>query len=84
MWDGSGENPHTLSLSLFFMFFILRERETTHTSREGAERGERESQAGSMLSTEPDAGLDPMTIRSRPKLKSSWTPNQLSHPGAPG
>ena len=31
---------------------------------------ERESQAGFTLSAEPDAGLDPTTLRSRPELKS--------------
>ena len=43
-------------------FFIFeREREKEHPE-EGAEREERESQAGSRLRTKPDAGLDPMTL----------------------
>ena len=48
------------------------------------ERGkgrERETQAGSTLSTEPDARLDPMTLASWPEPKSSQTLNRLSHPG---
>ena len=36
----------------------------------GQREGERESQAGSMLSAEPDLGLDPMTVRSQPELIS--------------
>ena len=37
----------------------------------GREReGERESQADSMLSAEPDAGLVPITVRSLHELKS--------------
>ena len=45
-------------------------------SREG--QGEKESQAGSTLITEPNSGLDPTNCEiKRPVL------NQLSHPGAP-
>ena len=41
--------------------FILREREQKGGSRDV---GDRESQADSMLSMEPNAGLDLMTLRS--------------------
>ena len=46
----------------------LREREKGHEWKEQKER-ERDSQADSMLSAEPDPGLDLMTLRSWPKLK---------------
>ena len=48
---------------MFIYLFWKRERESErdHVSRGGAEsEGETESQAGSMLSVEPDAGLDSM------------------------
>ena len=46
--------------------------------------GERESQAGSFLSTEPNLGPDSMTVRPWPKPKLlRQTLNQLSHPGTP-
>ena len=55
----------------------MREREREgrggerEKSRGGAEReGERESQAGSTHSTEPDLGLNPTTRRSWPEPKS--------------
>lgn len=38
---------------------------------EGARERERESQAGSALSGEPDTGLDPTTLRSGPEQKRS-------------
>ena len=43
---------------LLFLMFILRESEPVPTG-EGQKEGERESQAGSMPSTEPDMGLHP-------------------------
>ena len=48
------------------LFIYLRERESM------SRRGEREteSQADSALSTEPDVGLDLMTLRSRPEPKA--------------
>ena len=50
---------------LFYLFFYLRECE----QERGAE-GERESQAGSTLSAEPNVGHDPLTLGSQPELKS--------------
>ena len=45
--------------------FYFREREREHVSgAEGQREKERESQAGSTLSMEPDAGLDPTTLGS--------------------
>ena len=46
-------------------YLFLRERETClHENGGGAEReGERESHAGSTVSMECDAGLNPMTTR---------------------
>ena len=57
---------------LFLSLFILRERETEHMSREGADReGEGESQAGSALSAQSPAwGSNSWTTRSWPELKS--------------
>lgn len=39
-------------------------------SGRGRGRRERKFQADSSLSMEPDAGLDPTTLRSRPEVKS--------------
>ena len=51
-----------LKISLFFFLeclFILREKKRERASRGGAERGDRESQAGSVLSgPEPNTGLE--------------------------
>ena len=70
--------------SFFKDLLIYFERERERTSRRGRSRGrERESQADSMLSMEPEAGLDPRILRSIPELKPSRIPNQLCHPGAP-
>ena len=43
----------------------------------------REFQADSELNMEPDSGLNPMTPKSWPELKSSQMLNQVSHAGAP-
>ena len=56
-------------------FFL--ERESVHTGERSRGR-ERKSQAGSMFSTEPDAGLDPLTLGSWPEPKSRVT--QLTEP----
>lgn len=44
---------------------------------------ERKSEADSVLSAEPDRGLDPMSVRSQPRMKQSWMLNHLRHPGTP-
>ena len=71
-------------------FFNLRERERVCVCKQGRGRerdweGRRESQAGSMLSPEPDAGFNPATLGSWPELK--WRVghqlNQLFHTGTP-
>ena len=46
--------------------FILEKREQVG----GGTEGERESQAASLLSREPNKGLDPRTLGSRPELKA--------------
>ena len=58
---------------IFKDFIYLYERE-----RQRMEGGtEEEGQADSQLSVEPDKGLDPRTLRSRPELKSKVTqPNE--------
>ena len=48
------------------------------TKRESQRHRQREKQAPCM---EPDAGLDPGTLGSRPELKADSQP--LSHPGVP-
>ena len=52
-------------LKLFFIVFIILERERGHEwgGAEGQRQRERESQADSMLSLEPDVGLVPTTLR---------------------
>ena len=46
-----------------FLIYFFREAERESKVGRGAE-GEKESQAGSMLSEEPDVGLNPMTLGS--------------------
>jgi len=50
----------------------------------GEAGGERESQADSALSMEPDTGPHPTTLRSWPEPKLSQTLNWMSNPDAPG
>ena len=57
------------------LFIYLRE------SIQAVEMAEGEGEAGSLLSREPDAGLDPRTLGSRPEPKADTQP--LNHPGAP-
>ena len=47
------------------LFYYLRERERERERKQGrGAEGVRESQAGSMLSRGPNAGLDPTTLGS--------------------
>ena len=68
--------------------YFERARAWAHGSMragEGQREGERESQAGSTLSAEPEARLNPMTdceIMTWAEIKSQIL-NRLSHPGAP-
>ena len=63
---------------MFMCLFWESESKTEHMSRGGAAReGERECQAGSMPSVEPNP-----EILTRAKIKS-WILNWLRHPGAP-
>ena len=58
------------TINYVFLIFIF-ERECAHMHEQGRGRGrERESQAGFMLGSEPNNGLDPMTLGSWPELKS--------------
>ena len=52
-----------VSSNLLLIFFFKRERESASWG-EGQSGGERESQAGCMLSTEPNVGLDAITLGS--------------------
>ena len=55
---------------IFFKDFFLYSREKGgDRAQVGGEEGERESQADSLLSVEPDSGLDPTTTRSQPEPK---------------
>ena len=49
----------------------------------GQRERERESQADSVLRTEPNTRFNLTTLRSRPDPKSSQMLNELSHPGVP-
>ena len=53
---------------VFFLRFYLFERE--RESRQAGEAAEGEGEAGSPLSREPDVGLDPTTLGSRPEPKA--------------
>ena len=54
------------------------EKEREHEQRIGADR---EGEADSLLSKEPDKGLDPRTLRSRPEPKADTQPTELpKHP----
>ena len=57
---------HFILQNLVFVFFlkILFIYSTEITSRQRSRQREREEEAGSPLSREPDAGLDPRTLRS--------------------
>ena len=63
-----------VSVRVFLFCFVLcfgereRVRARFRVRAEGGRDGE--SSAGSPLSREPDAGLDPITLRSRPEPKS--------------
>ena len=54
-------------LKRFYLF--VRERESTHKQAE--RQVEREEEAGSLPSKEPDAGLDPRTLGSWPEPKAA-------------
>ena len=45
-------------------------REKRQRAHEWWEGAEAEAEADSLLNREPDAGLDPQTLRSRPELKA--------------
>lgn len=64
----------------FFKIFYLRDRES---NREGQRKKEKETQADSTLSMAPDAGLDPMTLRSQPgpkqRVVSTLPPRRPPH-----
>ena len=54
----------------------------THTEREREREREREAEGEAGSTQEPDVGLDPSTLGSRPEPKAAAQP--LSPPGAPG
>lgn len=55
---------------LFIYLFHERERESEQVGERMEEEGEREIQADSTLSVEPEVGLNYKTLRLQPKLKS--------------
>ena len=64
----------------FKIYLFIREQEIV--VERGRRRG-RERILDTLLTMEPNVGLDLTSLRSRPELKSSQTLNQLSHPGTP-
>lgn len=73
------ERVNPCLLILFYLFICQRKRESEGKHKQGDQQAEGE--AKSLLSREPDnIGLDSMTPRSRPELK---TDTLLSQPGAP-
>ena len=76
MTNETGEQSNTYTEGFFFLMFtyLFRERgrvcARAHSGGEEEREGERESQAGSVLSMEPRVGLDLTTLRSRPELIS--------------
>ena len=68
----------------FIYLFNVKERVWCMWEHAWDRQRERESQADSALSMEPDLGLNLMTLRSWPELKSrGWCLTRVSHPGAP-
>ena len=64
-WASHQPFPNSFFFFLLLFIYFVRERKIEGESGRGAEReGVRESQTGSMLSTEPDMGLNPTTVRS--------------------
>ena len=57
----------------------MREKEEEREHKQGEWHAEGEREAGSPLSREPDAGLDPRTLGSRPSRRQM--PKQLNYPG---
>ena len=55
------------SSSKIYLFILERDKKR---ASQGGRAGEKESQADSMLSTEPDTGLDPRTLRSQAETNS--------------
>jgi len=70
-------------LKIYLFYFREREQACMQARAGGAEGEEERIQSGfSVLSMEPDAGLDLMTLRSQPELKPSQMVNRLHQPGA--
>ena len=59
---------HCFNFLKDFIYLFDRERERERAQAGGA--AETEGEAGSLLSREPDAGLDSRTLRSGPELKA--------------
>jgi len=55
---------------ILFIYLFVREQESEH--KQGEQQAEAE--AGSLLSKEPDVGLYPRTLGSRPELKADTLP----------
>ena len=68
-WGQAGGDVDVgMTRHIFFKRFCLFEREKEHKWQEGVAEGERE--ADSLLSREPDMGLEPRTLRLWPELKT--------------
>ena len=69
-WRPTRSLCHRIYLFLFIFLFYLFERRQGKRGRGREREREREPQAGSTLSTDPNRGLDPMTLGSWPESKS--------------
>ena len=72
--------PFDAILNIILFYFIFFNDSHTHTQREREAETQAEGEAGSMH-WEPDVGLDPGSLGSRPGPKAGAKP--LRHPGIP-
>lgn len=74
-----------LEFTLLFLkiYIFTREREHTHAEGGGQRERERQSEADSMLRVEPEAGLDPTTLRSGPWAKAKSHTQKIAPPRCP-
>ena len=54
---------------IFLKIYLFERKKERESSRQKQREGKKESQADSLLSMEPDTGLDPRTLRLGPKPK---------------
>ena len=64
---------------MILLVYLERERAQVGERAEG--EGEQEARADSLLSAEPDSGLNPTTLRPHNLRQNSQMPNRLNHSG---